>query len=84
MLNRLIMGPGDPAENRLEAEVFLSWLRTTFTTFPDQIRWIICGSIGLEPILARHNLSFTGGTSARVSLAALGSPDGRPMPQALG
>ncbi len=61
MLNRLITGPGDPVENRLSAEIFLSWLRQVFTAFPKQIRWIVCGSIGLEPILARHNLSFTVG-----------------------
>lgn len=59
MLNRLITKPGDPAEHRVEAEVFLSWLRRAFTAHPDKVRWIVCGSIGLEPILARHNLSFT-------------------------
>ncbi len=61
MLNRLVTGPGDPADNRAKAEVFLSWLRRTVTAYPDKVRWIVCGSIGLEPILARHNLSFTVG-----------------------
>ncbi len=61
MLNRFATAPGDPADRRAEAEVFLSWLRRTVTSYPDKVRWIICGSIGLEPILARHNLSFTVG-----------------------
>lgn len=59
MVNRLVTGPGDPAERRAMAEVFLSWLRKTVTAHADRVRWIVCGSIGLEPILARHNLSFT-------------------------
>ena len=61
MLNRLVTSPGDPEERRAAAELFLSWLRRTVTAFPEKMRWIICGSIGLEPILARHNLSFTVG-----------------------
>jgi len=61
MLNRLITGPGDAADRRAAAELFLSWLRRTVTAHPDRVRWIICGSIGLEPVLARHNLSFTVG-----------------------
>ncbi len=61
MLNRFVTGPGDPEERRATAEVFLSWLRRTVTAYPDKVRWIVCGSIGLEPILARHNLSFTVG-----------------------
>jgi hypothetical protein len=31
------------------------------TAHPEKVRWLVCGSIGLEPILARHNLSFTVG-----------------------
>lgn len=61
MLNRLVTGPGDTADRRATAEIFLSWLRRIVTAHPDKMRWIICGSIGLEPILARHNLSFTVG-----------------------
>jgi len=59
MLNRLMGGSGSPVELRATAEIFLSWLRRTMSTYPEKIRWIICGSIGLEPILAKHNLSFT-------------------------
>lgn len=61
MVNRLVTGPGDQAERRELAEVFLSWLRKTVSAHAENIRWIVCGSIGLEPILARHNLSFTTG-----------------------
>ncbi len=42
-----------------EAEIFLSWLRGVMGEFQEKICFIICGSIGLEPILKRHDLSHT-------------------------
>jgi hypothetical protein len=94
MLNRLVTGPGDPADHRATAEVFLSWLRRTVTAHPDKVRWIICGSIGLEPILARHNLSFTVGhlrafhlppwdrPTADACLMSLAASEGHDWPEA--
>ncbi len=94
MLNRLVTGPGDPTERRATAEVFLSWLRRTVTSYPEKVRWIICGSIGLEPILARHNLSFTVGhlrafhlppwdrTTAAACLKSLAAAEGHEWPEA--
>ncbi len=93
MLNRLVTGPGDPADRRATAEVFLSWLRRTVTAYPERLRWIICGSIGLEPILARHNLSFTVGhlrafhlpawdkTTADACLMSLAAAEGSDWPE---
>lgn len=72
MLNRLVTAPGDAAAHRAAAEVFLSWLRRTVTAYQDRVRWIICGSIGLEPILSRHNLSFTVGNLRPFHLPAWG------------
>lgn len=42
-----------------ETEVFLSWLRQAMGEFQEKISFIICGSIGLEPILKRNGLSHT-------------------------
>jgi uncharacterized protein len=42
-----------------ETEDFLLWLRKIMGTYQEQIVFIICGSIGLEPILKRHGLSHT-------------------------
>ncbi len=42
-----------------EAEIFLSWLRQNMGQFQEKICFIICGSIGLEPILKRYGLSHT-------------------------
>ncbi len=93
MLNRLVTGPGDPADLQATAEIFLSWLRRTVTAYPEKIRWIICGSIGLEPILARHNLSFTAGhlrafhlppwdrATADACLRSLAASEGHGWPQ---
>lgn len=94
MLNRLVTGPGDPADRRATAEVFLSWLRRTVTAYPQKVRWILCGSIGLEPILARHNLSFTLGhlrafhlppwdrATADACLRSLAASEGHSWPEA--
>ncbi len=93
MLNRLVTGTGEASKNRAEAEIFLSWLRATLTAHPEKIRWIICGSIGLEPILARHNLSFTVGhlrpfhlppwtrETADACLRGLAASEGQPWPE---
>jgi hypothetical protein len=42
-----------------DAGVFLSWLRHVMSNYQQKLRFIICGSIGLEPILKRHGLSHT-------------------------
>jgi len=42
-----------------EVDIFLSWLRKNMQEYHDKLRCIICGSIGLEPILHRHGLSKT-------------------------
>lgn len=42
-----------------EAEIFLSWMRRIMGEFQENICFIICGSIGLEPILKRYGLSHT-------------------------
>jgi hypothetical protein len=42
-----------------EAETFLAWLRQVMGEFQERICFIICGSIGLEPILKRYGLSHT-------------------------
>lgn len=41
------------------ADVFLSWMRQIMIEYQGRIRFIVCGSIGLEPILRRHRLSHT-------------------------
>ena len=42
-----------------EAEIFLSWLRQIMGEFQEKVSFIICGSIGLEPILKRYGMSHT-------------------------
>lgn len=61
MLSRLLASR-DKTEyerKRKDAEVFLSWLRHVMGNYPQRLRFIICGSIGLEPILKRNGLSHT-------------------------
>ncbi len=94
MLNRLVTGPGDSAERRQSAEVFLSWLRKTMSAHQERVRWVLCGSIGFEPILARHNLSFTAGhlrpfhllpwnrPTAHACLRSLAAYEGHDWPEA--
>jgi hypothetical protein len=53
MLSRLLKKSPD------EAELFLSWLRQVMGEYQENINFIICGSIGLEPILKRYDLSHT-------------------------
>src|SRR5208337_843060 len=61
MLTRLLGDKTDPEyqQRRKEADVFLSWLRSIMGAHQGTLRFIICGSIGLEPILKRHGLSHT-------------------------
>lgn len=60
MVSRMLAAPGrEYEESRQEADVFLSWLRKAALLAPDRLRFVICGSIGLEPIAARHKLSHT-------------------------
>jgi hypothetical protein len=53
MVSRLLKKSTD------EAEIFLSWLRQIMGEYQEKICFIICGSIGLEPILKRYGLSHT-------------------------
>ncbi|MFH0726628.1 MAG: ATP-binding protein [Pseudomonadota bacterium] len=61
MVNRMLR----PKANRIsegsiqQTEVFLSWLRMTMGKYQGRIRWIVCGSIGLEPILSQCRLNHT-------------------------
>ncbi|MBI3272710.1 MAG: ATP-binding protein [Planctomycetes bacterium] len=56
MLTRLLSsGPG----GRETTAVFLSWLRKVCGEHQGRIRFVICGSIGLEPIVAHAGLSHT-------------------------
>ena len=61
MLTRLLQPTAQETyeSKRREADVFLSWLRQVMLQYQDKLRFIICGSIGLEPILKRHKLSHT-------------------------
>jgi len=61
MLSRLLT-PRNKSEyesKQKEAGVFLSWLRHVMGRYQQRLRFIICGFIGLEPILKRHGLSHT-------------------------
>lgn len=61
MLTRLL-GKTDSAEyekRHHEADIFLSWLRHIMGEFQGKLRFIVCGSIGLEPIVRHHKLSRT-------------------------
>ncbi|MBU1184018.1 MAG: ATP-binding protein [Proteobacteria bacterium] len=61
MLSRLLQPTtSEPYPSKREAaDVFLSWLRQMMLQHQDKLRFIVCGSIGLEPILKRHRLSHT-------------------------
>jgi uncharacterized protein len=61
MLTRLL-GSKKASEyelRRKDADVFLSWLRSIMGKHQEKLRFIVCGSIGLEPILRHHGLSHT-------------------------
>ena len=61
MLSRLLQPTTSETypSKRDAADVFLSWLRQVMLLHQDKLRFIVCGSIGLEPILKRHHLSHT-------------------------
>ena len=44
-------------ERRQDADEFLSWLRKNAQAHQDRVRLVVSGSVGLEPILARAELS---------------------------
>lgn len=46
-------------EGRKRADQFLSWLRLSVGRHKGRIRFVICGSIGLEPVLRSVGLSHT-------------------------
>lgn len=47
------------AEGRAEADEFMSWLRKNSIKHQGKMSFVICGSIGLEPILHQAGLSAT-------------------------
>jgi len=61
MLNRVLRerGPRITPEGRRTADLFLSWLRQAMQANQGRIRFIVCGSIGLEPIVRMAGLSHT-------------------------
>jgi len=61
MLSRLLSAPNktEYESRQRDAGIFLSWLRRVMGSYQQKLRFIICGSIGLEPILKRHGLSHT-------------------------
>lgn len=61
MVNRMLRKEsGQITENsRTQTEVFLSWLRKAMLHHQERIRWIVCGSIGLGPILSQARLNHT-------------------------
>lgn len=61
MLTRLLGSKSESGyqQRQKDAGVFLSWLRSIMGSHQGTLRFIICGSIGLEPILKRHGLSHT-------------------------
>ncbi len=61
MLTRLLSASNesDYEPKKKSAGVFLTWLRHVMGNHQDKLRFIVCGSIGLEPVLKRHGLSHT-------------------------
>ena len=61
MINRLLKGSGGAVtpEGRETTDQFMSWLRSVSIRHQGQVRMVISGSIGLEPILHQANLSST-------------------------
>jgi hypothetical protein len=61
VINRMMRG----TDRRLNphgianADLFLSWLRQSATEHQGRIRFVVCGSIGLEPVLHQGGLSQT-------------------------
>lgn len=61
MVNRMLRPKANRItdESRQQTEIFLSWLRKAMGKHQGRIRWIACGSIGLEPILSQCRLTHT-------------------------
>jgi hypothetical protein len=61
VINRLLKGNdySITPERLKEAESFLSWIRSITIQYKQKIRFVITGSIGLEPILKEAGLSHT-------------------------
>ncbi len=61
LVNRLLKGSDYKIteDRRREADMFMSWLRDNALRHKDKIRFVITGSIGLEPVLHQANLSST-------------------------
>ncbi len=59
MVNRLLRGKDRQITNEriTETDAFLSWLRQEMGKHQGRISFVICGSIGLEPILNQAKLS---------------------------
>jgi len=70
VINRLLKGPEYhiTPERLKEADAFLSWVRWVTIQYPQKIRLVIAGSIGLEPVLQQARLSHTINTFAPFQL----------------
>ena len=70
LVNRLLTGPGrgTAPEGKRDADLFLSFLRKSAQDFKGDIRMIVSGSIGLEPVLRRAGLSAHANVFSRYEL----------------
>ena len=61
LINRILKGADYciTPERRAEADLFLSWIRDNSLRYQGRIRFVLSGSIGLEPILRQARLSVT-------------------------
>ncbi len=61
MVNRMLRPRSNQMteESREKTGVFLSWLRKATGRHQGRIRWIVFGSIGIEPILSQAGLNHT-------------------------
>ncbi len=61
MVNEMLKGSDFKItpERRKEADTFMSWLRAMSFQYQGQIRIVLAGSIGLEPVLRQAGLSAT-------------------------
>ena len=61
MVNRLLRTKNYEItdESRSQTEVFLSWFRKAVTANQGKLCWVVCGSIGLNPVLSQADLNQT-------------------------
>lgn len=61
LVNRLLKGDDYQItpERRREADLFMSWLRRNSIRHQGRIRFVVTGSIGIEPVLRQAGLSAT-------------------------